>query len=283
MSDSLFGHAEKWNVLAPFGITSDFFAFNKETLICTWAALGFVLVFALVGRWLLQRPESVGGHIVVVILRSFESMVVQGVGRFHAPYFYYVASLFIYIAICNALVVIPGLEEPTKDLSTTFALGVISFFYTQTEAVRAHGPVSFFLEYFKMPLTLFPGGKITFFTVILAVFKGILNLIIGCFSLPLELLSKLSSLMSLSLRLFGNIFGGSVISMLLKGAASNMGWLGQTLALVTGINLIVALFFGLFEAFIQAFVFSTLSLTYISMVLQSGDESAHASHASPEK
>ncbi len=277
MGDDFFGHVEKWNLLAPFGVTSDFFALNKETLICTWAALGIILVLALLGRWALRRPDSVGGHIMVLVLRSFESMVTQGIGRFHAPYFYYVASLFIYIVVCNALVVIPGLEEPTKDLNTTFALGMISFFYTQSQAVRAHGAVAVFLDYFKMPLALFPSGKISFFTVLMAIFRGIINLVIGCLSFPLEMLSKLSSLMSLSLRLFGNIFGGAIIGMLLKGAASKFGWLGQTLALVTGVNLTVALFFGLFEAFIQAFVFATLSLTYISMVLQSGDEQSHAS------
>ncbi|HBY05610.1 MAG: ATP synthase subunit a [candidate division TM6 bacterium GW2011_GWE2_42_60] len=276
MNMDIMGHGEPLNLIAPLGLSLPFFTVNQEVVVNTWAALGVLLVLALLGRFSLRKPDSIGGHITIWILRSFMGMVHQAFGRVKDRYFYYVSALFIFLVICNSLIIIPGFEEPTKDPYTTFAFGIIAFSYTQIETLRAHGLIGFLQEYFKMPLALFPSKKLTFGSIIMAILRGLLNLIVGLVSFPLELLSKLSSLMSLSLRLFGNIFGGSMIATLLKQAGAS-SLLIQVLTLATGLNLIVTLFFGLFEAFIQAFVFSTLSLTYISMGTQSSEpETSHA-------
>ena len=105
--------------------------------------------------------------------------------------------------------------------------------------------------------------------------KAVANIVVGLFTLPMELLGKCANIISLSLRLFGNIFGGSVIVSIFKGVIAG-SFLWQTLALALGINLILMLFFGLFEGFIQAFVFSILSITYISMAAQKSEEHEHA-------
>lgn len=270
------GHSESLNILAPLGLSLPFFIVQKDVLIHTWAALGILLLLSILGRLALRKPDSIGGHITLWILRSFMGMVQQAFGHMKDRYFYYVSALFIFLVICNSLILIPGLEEPTNNPYTTFAFGLIAFSYTQIETLRAHGLIGFVQEYFKMPLVLFPSKKYTLGTIVMALLRGLLNLIVGLVSFPLEVLSKLSSLMSLSLRLFGNIFGGSIIASLLKKAGAG-SLLVQTLKLATGLNLIVMLFFGLFEGFIQAFVFSTLSLTYISMGTQSHEsESSHA-------
>lgn len=79
-------------------------------------------------------------------------------------------------------------------------------------------------------------------------------------------MSKVSSIIvAMSLRLFGNIFGGSIITTLLATAVS-----GSILLQIgaIGFNLIALFFFGLFESFIQAFVFTVLSLTYLGMAVK---------------
>lgn len=264
-------HPEAWQPLAWFGITSPFFAFNSETLINTWCALGVLLVIAVLARIALRKPDSLPGYLVLTALRSLMNMITQSLGYFHAAYFYFVGALFVFIVICNALVVIPGLEEPTKSLNTTLACGLIAVLYAQFEGVRSHGIIGYLNEFFKTPLTLLPNRKLKLLDIPVIFLKVIVNCIAGLLTFPMELLGKTANIISLSLRLFGNIFGGSVIGSLFKLAISG-SWIRQTLALVTGINLIIVLFFGLFEAFIQAFVFSILSITYITMAVQKGDE-----------
>ena len=131
------------------------------------------------------------------------------------------------------------MDEPTKDLNTTLALGIISFLYIQIYTVKAHG----FKEYLKEYLT-------PFFLM-----------------LPLNIIGKLATIVSISFRLFGNIFGGSIISHIYLHAIQG-SLLLETLGLTLGINLAILIFFGLFEGFLQAFVFAMLSLTYLSIALQ---------------
>ncbi|MBN2267263.1 MAG: F0F1 ATP synthase subunit A [Candidatus Babeliaceae bacterium] len=266
---------EVWQPLAWLGITNPLLALNKEIIINTWCALGILLVFSLVGRWALSQKNSVARYTVTTILRSFMGLVTQSLsGALYAPYFYYISTLFLYLVVCNTLILIPGLEEPTSDLNTTIAMGLIAVFYAQKEGIRAHGIVGYLNEYFKTPLTLFPNG-FSWRAIPFAIVKAIGNIVIGSFTFPMELMGKLSNIISLSLRLFGNILGGSSIARISKYVVSG-SWLWQTVTLITGLNLVIALFFGLFEGFIQAFVFSILAITYISMTAQTGEEHKHA-------
>src|SRR6185436_19701385 len=87
---------------------------------------------------------------------------------------------------CNTAPLIPWLEEPTRDLNTALALGIISFLYVQLVAVQTRG-IFFYIKDFFQP----------FFIM-----------------LPLNVIGKLSSIVSISFRLFGNIFGGAIITKL---------------------------------------------------------------------
>jgi F-type H+-transporting ATPase subunit a len=270
MQSIIIEHGHTWQPLAYFGITHTFFDLNSEILINTWCAIGVIFVFALIGRYTLSRPDTLACYVTTSVLRSFIDMVQQSLGRCPVRYFYFIASIFIYIFVCNALILIPGLEEPTKDLNTTFAMACCTVFYVHASGFRTHGIFGYLGEFFKMPFTLFPNG-FRILDIPAALFKAILNILMAAFTGPFELLGKLTNLLSLSLRLFGNIFGGSIISGLFKQAVAT-SWVGQIVALVLGLNLIIALFFGLFEAYIQAFVFSILSTTYLTMAVQGHDE-----------
>lgn len=269
---SLFPETELWEPFSALGLSGPFFSLNWEVLVNTWIALGVVLAIALFGRWAIRRPDKPLGYTILTALKSLVSLVTSSEG-FHARHFFFVGALFVYILVCNLLVLCPGLEEPTKDLSTTFALAILSVFYAQKEGISAHGLIGWANEIFKTPLTLFPNG-FRLIDVPFAMVKFILNICFGLFSMPMELLSKFANIMSLSFRLFGNIFGGSVIIGIVRSLALNSLVL-QLITICTGLNLIVILFFGVFEGLIQAFVFSMLSVTYISMATQKGDDHGH--------
>ena len=88
---------------------------------------------------------------------------------------------------------------------------------------------------------------------------------------PLNVVGTLTLIISLSFRLFGNIFGGFIISSLYTKMISGSVLL-QILALITGCNIAIMIIFGVFEGIIQAFVFSMLTLTYLSIEIISDDE-----------
>lgn len=227
-----------WRPLASMGLTHSFFNINSHTLISTWAALLAIFVLALIGRYFLAYPASIGGYLTRLIITSFMNLVEQSIGFFNDRYCSFIASLFIFIIGCNWIGLIPLLEEPTKDLNTTLALGLIAFFYIQTESIKKHGIKEYIKDYFSPIFLMF----------------------------PLNILGELATIVSLSFRLFGNIFGGSVILGIFKTAIAG-SWIGNILVTVTGVNIVILVFFILFEGFLQAFVFSILSLTNLTMAV----------------
>ncbi len=235
---NLFEH-HLWKPLAALGLTNPAFELNSDTLINTWIALGIIALVAITGRMSLRNPYSIQGYLAESFIRSFMNMIYQSLDRFVYRYFAFITALFTFILTCNLLVLIPGLEEPTKDLNTTLALGIISFLYAQKEGIKAHGLREYVKEYFKPFFVLF----------------------------PLEVLGRLATVISLSFRLFGNIFGGAIINSLWQQAVSG-SILWHLIGTFLGINLTIMLFFGIFEGFIQAFVFSILSLTYLTLAVQ---------------
>lgn len=249
----LLGHEWLWYPLSFLGLKSQFFSINADTVIATWIAMAILAILIFICRYLFADSDSVGGYIAHSIVKNFIELIEQSVGTFIYRYFTFISSLFIFIMACNYVALIPGIEEPTKNINTTLALGVISFLYAQKEIIKIHGIKAYLKEYFMPFSFIFP-----------------LNLLAGLAVLPLKLLGELASVISISFRLFGNIFGGSIIMGIYQQAIS--GSIMLNIIGLFGINLIITGFFILFEGFLQAFVFSILSLTNIAMAVQENNE-----------
>lgn len=245
----IFEHERIAYPLSFLGITHPLTAVNLTTIFNTWVALGIIFLLVLVARYFLKQQRSLGNYIVKSLARTFIQMVEQSTGIFTYRYYAFITSLFLFIICCNWVALIPRIEEPTKDLNTTLALGIIAFFYIQKEMIKIHGLAHYLKDYF-MPLNIF--------------FP--LNIIAGLIMLPLKVLGELASVISISFRLFGNIFGGSIITAIFQRGISGSILL-NLVGTVFGINLILIGFFILFEGFLQAFVFSILSLTNIAMAV----------------
>ncbi len=226
-------------LLSYFNITHSFFNVNITTLTGTWIALCLIVTSTIVLRFFLKKHSSVVRYATLEITRSFIDICTQSLGYFDYKHGSFLFTLFIFIFMCNIVGIIPHVEEPTIDINTTFALGIISFIYTNGYAIYTHGIKEYSKEFIQ-----------PFFVM-----------------LPLHIIGKISSILSISFRLFGNMMGGFVISNMYFGAVSSH-WIGIILNYISGLNLLVTLFFGLFESLIQAFVFTLLSLTYLSLALQ---------------
>lgn len=218
-------------------------AFNAHTIINTWAVIFLLIIFIIVARFFLPKQNSVVGYLLKKFVISFIDLVEQSLGRFTYKYFAFITSLFIFIITCNWIALIPELEEPTKDLNTTLALAIVTFLYIQYQAIRAHGTIAYIKHYFS------PFAPMVFLNVI----------------------SELATILSLSFRLFGNIFGGAIIATMYHKAISG-SILFHTITTLTGIPLVIMAFFILFEGFLQAFVFSILSLTNLAMAVAEGEK-----------
>jgi F-type H+-transporting ATPase subunit a len=240
---------EQWHPLSRLGFTDSCFAIDAEPVIYTWIILGLLLILILALRIALARNNKKAHFLTTTFVQSFIELSHQALGEFSFTHFSFVTSLFIFLMFANCLAIIPFMDEPTTNINTTLALSIIVFFYIQYYAIKHHGIKHYVAEYFQ-----------PFFLM-----------------LPLHVVGKLSTIISMSFRLFGNIFGGATIVAIYAGAQkTSIAW--ELLGMFTGTNIIVTLFFGLFEGFLQAFVFTMLTLTYLSIALQDQED-----HAEPKK
>lgn len=126
--------------------------------------------------------------------------------------------------------VIPAPEEPTSNVSTTLAMALLFVLIIgHGSAIRYAGIGGYIKDYFS------PGG------------------FIGVIMAPLNIVGKAAEIISISFRLFGNIFGGAVIISVVSGLIYHF----ILPPFLYG-------FFGVFVGTVQAFVFTMLALTYIS-------------------
>lgn len=226
-----------WKPLSYFGFDHPLFWIHKHTIIFTWAALAILLIACIYARLTLHKKKSIGNWLVSTSVQSIMEMTEQSIGFFSFNHCAFVATLFMFILLCNLLGVFPWLAEPTSDLNTTLALGLTSFLYTQWNAIKAHGFWGYFKEYFA-----------PFFLM-----------------LPINIIGKFASVISISFRLFGNIFGGAMIMSIYQSFIQK-----SILYEIIGIapNIVLVLFFGVCESFLQAFVFSMLALAYLGIGIQ---------------
>jgi F-type H+-transporting ATPase subunit a len=203
---------------------------NHHTLIMTWVVIGVTLLFA----WLATRDRKmVPGPwqmIAELLVDWFKELVRDALGEaYEERYFPLICALFIFLLFCNWIGVIPGLEEPTKDLNTTLGLGLMGFVIAHGTAIKVKGLKEYVKEYFE-PMF---------------------------FLAPLNVVGEIAKVISISFRLFGNIMGGSIIIIVV----SHLIW-GLLLPPF------LYAFFALFVGTVQAFVFMMLTLVYISVQIR---------------
>lgn len=202
-----------------------------------------------------RRVSAVPGRAQLVlesILNSFQGLIDSTMSfeplekRKH--FLPLIAGLFVYICLSNAVLIIPlpHIEKPTSDLNDTLALGIISITYATYCGLKAKGP--------KVYVTEMMGPMFHAHGSTSAVVIGKLS---ALFFFPLRLSEEFSRLVSISCRLFGNIMGGAIVITVIS-----------TLTYYILFPQFLYGFFLVFEAALQAFVFSMLTLMYITGALQ---------------
>lgn len=160
----------------------------------------------------------------------------------------FVAALFTTSVVSN-LISLTGLRSPTADLSTEAAWAVVVFIMITSNKIKAGGILGY-LKGFTTPIPVMT---------------------------PFNVLSELATPVSMACRHFGNILSGVVINGLIYAAlavatSALLGWLpgalGQVLGSIpfldVGIPAILSVYFDWFSGFMQAFIFSMLTIMYIA-------------------
>lgn len=157
-----------------------------------------------------------------------------------------VGTIGIFIFLCNMIGKVPGFMSPTANINVTLGCALTVWVYYHFQGVKAQGIVAY-LKHFAVP----PGSP---------VFLAPLMLVI-------EVISHLSRVMSLSLRLFGNIFGEEMVVLIL----------GSLIPFLVPLPMMVL---GIVTGTLQAFIFALLTMIYLAAAVHTdNDHEAHVAEA----
>jgi F-type H+-transporting ATPase subunit a len=234
-----------------------------NTFMLSLFIVGF-LVF--VAFFAVRRFTLVPGKVQNGIEVMYESMVglveqIAGTKELAIRIFPLIGALFVYIGIANLIGLIPGLTSftyndtaifrtPTSDFNTTFGLALAMVVLIQLASIREWGVVGYIGRFIKVK-EVFQGFRKGMKDGIMA----IVQLFIGF----LDIISEAAKVISLSFRLFGNMFAGEVLAILVLGA---FAYLLPSLWL--SLNLLFAL--------VQAVVFGTLVAAYYTLAMKPQEE-----------
>ena len=168
--------------------------------------------------------QNVMESVISGILAVGSDVIPMKLARQYLPL---TGALAVYIFFANVIGIIPGFESPTNNINLTLSLALIVFVYYHYEGIRVNG-VTHYFAHFAGPVK-----------------------ILAPLMFPIEIISHISRIISLSFRLFGNIKGDDL-------------FLAVLLMLVPWIVPLPAFALLTFSALLQAFVFMILTYVYLA-------------------
>ena len=191
---------------------------------------GLVAFFAIVRLTLSVEKPNPAQQITEMIHEAIGGQAEQIIGHGYAQFQAFVTCIFLFVLINNLLGLIPGISAPTTSPWVPLGLALPTFLFYNYQGIRAQGVIGYAKHFC---------GPIWWMAWLL---------------LPIELVSHLARIMSLTIRLYANMFASDMVS------------LGFFSLVPVGIPVI---FLGLhvFVSIIQAFVFMLLSMIYLSLAV----------------
>jgi F-type H+-transporting ATPase subunit a len=193
----------------------------------TWLAMAILIGLSLAARFSLKKTAPTGvQNLLETIVSGLENFVVDIMGPEGKHYLPLIGSLFLFILVCNLQGLFPGFDSPTANINTPLALALVAFTATHYIGIKRHGIK--YIKHFMGPMWA-----------------------LAPLMLPIELISHLARVMSLTFRLFGNMVAKHKLLLVLALLAP---WIAP----------VPILGLGLLVAFVQALVFTLLTMLYLS-------------------
>ena len=203
----------------------------------THLALAIVIILVLTKlatRNMTLVPRGVQ-NVMEMYLSGVDSMMKDVIGEEGRKYFPLIATIGLFVALANVIGIVPGFESPSGSLDFTLALALVVFVFYNFEGIRRNGVIKYF-AHFMGPVPL-----------------------LAPLMFPIEVVSHISRIVSLSFRLFGNIKGDDLFLMVLLFLAPYIAPL-PAFALLT------------FMALLQTFIFMMLTTVYIAGAIHISDD-----------
>ena len=187
---------------------------------------GAALFAILKPRLSVDRPGKLQ-HTFELIYGFLHEQADEQVGHDGYKYLGFFGTIFFFILFCNLIGVIPGFESPTMIPSVPAGCAVAAFFYYNLVGIQANG-VGKYLAHFAGPMPL-----------------------LAPLMIPIELVSHMARPLSLTIRLFANMYAGEQVT--------------QVFLALTLIGA-PAIFMGLhvFVSFLQAYIFALMTMMYVA-------------------
>lgn len=213
-----------------FGITINI----TSSILIQWCVILILGIGAfLLTRNLKLKPNKTQSALEK-LYQSIRELVLGIMGDEYESFLPYIGTLMIYLLTLN-LSGLLGVKPPTADLSVTVSLAIVTFLVVNINAIKKHGMVAY--------------GR------------GLLHPY--AFMLPINVMERFVLLVSLSLRLYGNMMAAVVLVELVYHALGSIGALAQF-----GSPIIVHLYFDLFDGALQMIVFSMLTMINIKVTAE---------------
>ena len=201
-----------------------------DTIISTWIIMGVLIVFAVIVRVKSRNFKEIPKgfqNAIEAIIEVFDNYLRFTVGdklMFIGNWFF---TVFALVLISNLSGIIPGIRPPTADWSFTLALAIVTFLLTHVLGAKYRKGE--YVRNLLKPVFLF---------------------------LPINVIGELAKPISTSFRLFGNMLGGLIMMTLIYSMAPVFARFIIPAAL--------HVYFDLFSGVLQAYIFVTLSLSFIN-------------------
>jgi F-type H+-transporting ATPase subunit a len=197
-------------------------------------ALLLVVVLGLASRKLSLIPSS-RQSILETIVQGFEGILTDTIGEDGKKYLPMICTIGLFIFTSNMIGLVPGFMSPTSKLNVTAGCALTVFVYYHWQGMKAQGPLKY-LKHFTGPIPA-----------------------LAPLLLPIEVISHFSRPVSLSLRLFGNIFAEELLIVIIA-------------SIVPFVLPLPFMAVAIFTAVIQSFVFVLLACIYIAGAVTQEEE-----------
>lgn len=196
----------------------------------TWLVMAILIGVAFLASRSITLVPGRMQNFMEVVIGGVEGLITETMGEEGKDYFPLIASFALFILVSNLIALIPGLYPPTANLNTNLALALVVFAMTHIVGFKKHGFA--YLKHFMGPV-----------------------LALAPLIFIIEIIGHLARPISLTLRLFGNMYGHEIVLMIFLG-------------LVPFILPVPMMLMGVLVAFIQTFVFTLLAMIYIAGALE---------------
>ncbi len=239
------------------------FPIANSTLMILLLALGFFLFGKLVVSKFTLVPKNKAQHIMESLYEMIFDLVAQITGSIRGAktIFPVIATILVYFAVANVIAIIPGLTDityngvalfrtPTSDFNTALGVSLATVIVLNVISLRAYGLFGYLGNFFKVK-GIINGFKKS----IMDGFIGMVDAFVGL----LDIVGEVAKVISLSFRLFGNVYAGQVLAIIILGALS------------VGLPAVWTVMSG-FTGILQGMVFASLVAVYYTLALPDKEE-----------